>query len=312
MIRKKMLVQRLLPAVVSAVALYWLFRSIEISAVAAALSWRIVVVLLPTLAAYGAVTLFLEATSIVLLMHSRPAGFGLWTAARIKSASYLLGIVNYALGAGALTLLLRRRAGMGLGEAASVVLVITSVDTLILMIMAAAGTALIETGAPTVRAGLFAVLVIGFIVGMTVLRMPGHLGPIERIRSLTVFEALRTTPLSRLGKLAALRVCFTSSFIALGGAAFFSFGIPVPLSNLVVGMVFVGVVSALPIAVAGLGTGQWAVVETFGHLSDKEALLALSLVLTAGMLSLRAGMGLVMAREFTREVLEEKKRATEA
>jgi len=146
---------------------------------------------------------------------------------------------------------------------------------------------------------------------MTVLRMPANLGPIDRIRSLTVFEALRTTPLSRLGKLAVLRVFFTSSFIALGGAAFVAFGIPIPISDLVVGMVVVGVVGALPIAVAGLGTGQIAVIEVFGHLADRETLLALSLVLTAGLITLRAGMGLVVAREFTREVLEET-RATEA
>jgi hypothetical protein len=311
MSRRKMLVQRLLPAAVSVGALTWLLSSVELSSLAAALSWHVVAVLAPTLAVYGVVTLFLEAASIILLMRARPAGFGLWTAARIKSASYLLAIVNYTLGAGALAVLLRRRAGMGLGESASIVLLIVSVDILILMVMAAAGTTLMTTGAPGVRAGLFALLIVGFIVGMTVLRMPAGLGPIDRIRSLTVFEALRATPLSRLGKLAVLRILFTSSFIALGGSAFAAFGIPIPMSDLVVGMVVVGVVGALPIAVAGLGTGQIAVIEVFGHLADKETLLALSLVLTAGMLALRTGMGLMVAREFTREVLEET-RATEA
>jgi hypothetical protein len=306
-----MLAQRLLPVVVSVGALYWIFQSIEISDVVAVLDWNIVTVLLPALLAYGAATLFLEAAAVMLLMPARPAGFGMWTVARIKSASYLLAIVNYTLGAGAMTVLLRRRAGLGLGESASIVLLITSVDTLILMSMAAAGTTLVETGAPGVRAGLFAVLVVGVAIGMTVLRMPGNLGPIERLRSLTVFEALRTTPLTRLGKLALLRACFTSSFIALGGASFAAFGISVPISDLVVGMVVVGVVGALPIAVAGLGVGQIAVVEVFGHVADKETLLALSLVLTASLLTLRASMGLVVAREFTREVLEEK-RAAEA
>ena len=309
MSRRKILLQRLLPAVVSIAALVWLLNTIEPAALVDALSWKVVAVLAPTLIGYGVVTLALEAASIVLLMSKRPEGFGLWTAARIKSASYLLAIVNYTLGAGALTVLLRRRAGIGLGESASIVLLITSIDMLILMIMAAAGTTLVETGAPGVRAGLFALLVVGFVVGMTILRMPGNLGPIERIRALTVFEALRTTPLSRLARLAVLRFFFTSSFIALGGAAFVGFGIDVPLSDLVVGMVVVGVVSALPIAVAGLGTGQIAVVEAFGRFADRETLLALSLVLTAGLLSLRAGMGLLMAREFTREVLEETRAA---
>jgi hypothetical protein len=214
------------------------------------------------------------------------------------------------LGAGALTILLRRRASLNLAQSASVVITITSVDLVILMMMAAGG-ALSGAGPAGMSAGLFVMLVIAFVVGMVVLRMPANLGPIERLRSLTIFQALRTTPLPLLGQLAVLRLLFTSSFIALGGATFAGFDIAVPLSDLTVGMVFVGVVSALPIAIAGLGTGQVAVVAVFGHLADRETLLALSLVLTAGMLALRAGMGLVMAREYTREALEES-RAAEA
>jgi len=307
--KQRLVLQRLLPAVVSIGALVWVLSSIDPAALVDAVSWRVAAILFPTLLVYGAVTLVLEAVSIVSLMTHHSAGFGVWTAARIKSASYLLGIVNYTLGAGALTVLLRRRAGLGLGESASIVLLITSVDMFLLMMMAAIGTTLIATGAPGVRTGLFALLMGAFVVGMTILRMPGHLGPIERLRSLTVFEALRTTPLARLGKLALLRICFTSSFIALGGAAFLSFGISMPVSDLVVGMIIVGVVSALPIAVAGLGTGQIAVVEAFGRFADRETLLALSLVLTAGLLALRAGMGLVVAREFTREALDETRAA---
>ena len=308
--RRKMLVQRVLPVVVSIGVLAFLFQSVDFGLVIAALDWRVIGYLLPALLVYGAVTLALEAASITILMSTKPEGFGMWTAARIKCASYLIGIVNFALGAGALTILLRRRANLNLAESASVVITITSVDLVILMMMAATGT-LFDAGPTGANAGLFVILVIAFVVGMTVLRMPANLGPIERLRSLTIFRALRTTPLPLLGRLAVLRVLFTSSFIALGGAAFAGFDIAIPLSNLTVGMVFVGVVSALPIAVAGLGTGQVAVVAVFGHLADRETLLALSLVLTAGLLALRAGMGLVMAREYTREALEES-RASEA
>ena len=310
MSRRKMLFQRVLPVVVSLGVLAFLFQSVDFGLVVAALDWRVIGYLLPALLVYGAATLALEAASITILMSTKPEGFGMWTAARIKCASYLIGIVNFALGAGALTILLRRRANLNLAESASVVLTITSVDLVILMLMAAAGT-LVDAGPSGVNAGLFVLLVIAFVVGMTVLRMPANLGPIERLRSLTIFQALRTTPLSLLSRLAVMRVLFTSSFIALGGAAFAGFDIAIPLSDLTIGMVFVGVVSALPIAIAGLGTGQAAVVAVFGHLADRETLLALSLVLTAGMLALRTGMGLLMAREFTREALEES-RAAEA
>jgi hypothetical protein len=310
MSRRKMLVQRVLPLVVSLGVLAFLFQSVDFGRVVAALNWQVIGYLVPALLVYGAFTLVLEAASITMLMSTKPEGFGLWTAARIKCASYLIGIVNFALGAGALTILLQRRASLNLAQSASVVITITSVDLVILMMMAAAG-ALTDAGPTGTNAGLFAMLVIAFVVGMVVLRMPAKLGPIERLRSLTIFQALRTTPLPLLGQLVVLRLLFTSSFIALGGAAFAGFDIAVPLSDLMVGMVFVGVVSALPIAIAGLGTGQVAVVAVFGHLADRETLLALSLVLTAGMLALRAGMGLVMAREYTREALEES-RAAEA
>jgi len=304
MSRWKMLVQRVLPVVVSLGVLAFLFQSVDFGRVVAALDWQVVGYLVPALLVYGAVTLALEAASITLLIAVKPEGFGLWTAARIKCASYLIGIVNFALGAGALTILLRRRANLNLAESASVVITITSVDLVILMMMAGAG-ALTDAGPTGTNAGLFAILVIAFVIGMTVLRAPANLGPIERLRSLTIFQALRVTPLPLLGRLAMLRVLFTTSFIALGGATFSAFDIAIPISDLTVGMVFVGVVSALPIAIAGLGTGQVAVVAVFGHLADRETLLALSLVLTAGMLALRTSMGLVMAREFTREALEE-------
>ena len=134
------------------------------------------------------------------------------------------------------------------------------------------------------------------------------LGPLERIRTLAIFQALRATSLRRLAELAVLRLAFTSSFIAIGGAAFYGFDIMPSLSQLVVGMVFVGVVSALPLAVAGLGTGQAATLFYFQDIAPEETLLALSLTLSAGMITLRVLMGLIFAREFTREALEETRR----
>ena len=64
---------------------------------------------------------------------------------------------------------------------------------------------------------------------------------------------------------------------ALGATAFHAFDIAAPLSELVVGMLVVAVVAALPIAVAGLGTGNATFVLVFRDLADPETLLALSL-----------------------------------
>lgn len=303
--RTRRWVQRLLPVVVSAGALAVLFASIDPAGLLDTLSWNVALIFVPALLAYGGLSLAIEALSIVRLIRPVPPGFGLWTAARIKCSSYLLAIVNYALGAGALSVLLRRRAGLGLGTAAGVVLLISSTDLLLLLTLASAGTVAADTAAPAVRAGVLAAAGLGFVGGLTLLRAPASLGPLERIRSLAVFGALRTTPLLRLAELVGLRLLFTVSFVALGGAGFFAFGIVPPASDLVVGILIVALVATLPIAVAGLGTGQAAFVYVFRELADRETLLAVSLVLSTGMIALRAAMGLAFARELSREALEQ-------
>jgi len=301
----RQLVQRVLPAAVSAVALAWVLKRFELGRLADALSWDVLLWLVPALLGYGAVTLLLEALSILRLIERPPPGFGAWTAARIKCASYLLAIVNYTLGGAALTLLLRRRAALPLGVAASVVLLVSMTDLVVVLGLGALGAATIQAGGPTLRAGVAATAGLGFFAGLALLRAPGSLGPLERLRTLSVFDALRHTPASRLLELLALRVIFCLAFFAVGGFAFQAFGIEISGARLVLGMAIMAIVGALPIAVAGLGTGQIAAVYVFEGVATAETLVALSLVLSAGLIALRAGMGILFAREFTREALEQ-------
>ena len=295
--------KRILPFVVSAIALGALFANVDLSAVVGALSWKMAATVVPALLAYGALTIVLEAASIMRLLGPTAAGFRAGTAARIKCASYLLGIVNYALGVAALSVLLQRRAGIRLAESASVVLLISGLDTLVVLALAAAGLAASGSETPTVWVVALAVGGLGFFGGMALLRTPASLGPLERIRSLAFFEALRATPLRRISDVMVLRIVFACSFIAMVGVVFAAFDIVPDLSELVVGILVVAVVAALPIAVAGLGTGQIAFVEVFRDLASRETLLVISLVLSAGMITLRVAMGLLFAREFAREAL---------
>ena len=243
--------KRILPFAVSAIALGALFANVDLSAVVDSLSWKVAGTVFPAMLAYGVVTLALEAASIMRLLGPTAAGFRAGTAARIKCASYLLGIVNYALGVAALSLLLQRRAGIRLADSASVVLLISGLDTLVVLALAAAGLAASGSETPTL-----------WVVAVTV-----------------------------------------SALIAMVAVIFAAFHIFPDLSELVVGILVVAVVAALPIAVAGLGTGQVAFVEVFRDLASRETLLAISLLLSAGMIALRVGMGLLFAREFAREAL---------
>jgi uncharacterized membrane protein YbhN (UPF0104 family) len=295
--------RRVVPALVSVAALGFLFATVNLEEAWNQVTWKVASVLLPALLAYGAISLLLEAWSILRLIDPAPPAFGAWTAARIKCASYLLGIVHYALGAAALTLLLRRRAALPLSTAASIVLLISAADLLVVLTMAAAGATLYEFDDTRDLALMLAVGGVAFFGGLALLRAPGSLGPLERIRSLSAFEALRSVSLERLAELIALRVIFSICFIGISGVAFAAFDLHPPVSQLVVGMMIAAVVAALPIAVAGLGTSQVWMVYFFGDLGAQGTVLAMSLVLSAGMIAMRALMGLVVAREYTREAL---------
>lgn len=295
--------QRGLPAVVSLGALAWLLSTFDLRSLVAALDARVARVMLPALVLYGAATLLIEALSIRRLLEAPPPSFTIWMAARIKCASYLLAVINYTLGGAGLAVLLRQRTGLSLGESAGVVLLVALTDLGITLTFGTLGIVFAQAGVSVLLVGCFAVIAAGIVFGVVILRAPGSLGPIERIRSLAVFATLRRTPLARLLELVLLRCLFSACFISVSGAAFFAFGVEIGVPRLVGGMMALAIVGALPIAVSGLGTGQVAAVYLFGDLAPAETILAMSLVLSFGLLALRALMGSVFAREFARHAL---------
>jgi len=297
--------RRAAPVLVSAGALAVVFLQVEAAELFRLLSWRIAAVVGPALLVYAGATLVLEAVS---LRHLLGARVGYWTAARVKCASYLLGILHYGLGLAALSVLLQRRAGSSLGEAASAVLLIGSVDVALVLAVAAVASGFVETGTALSAWVVLAVL-LGFVGGLFLLRFPRSLGPLERIRSLAVFESMREVPLRTLIELLALRMLFSACYVAVCASVFVAFRVEPPLALLIAGILIVTLVAALPIAVAGLGTSQLAMLAVFRGYADPETLVAMSLSLSVGLAALRAGMGLLFAREFAREALVGTRRA---
>jgi uncharacterized membrane protein YbhN (UPF0104 family) len=297
--------QRVLPALVSLGILGFVFRDVDPAAIWDTLSWRVALVLGPAMMLYAAATLWIEAVAIERLLSDTENRLDRWTTARIKCASYLLGIVHYALGVGALTVLLQRRAGIAMGRAASVVLLISSADILVVLGLAGGATLAMRAEGGALQLGLFALAAAGFGGGLALLRTEAELGPLERIRSLSLFAGLRTLPLARLAELFALRVGFSACFVGVCAAAFFAFDVHPPFGTLVAGVLIVAVVGALPIAVAGLGTTQAAFLYLFSDHASRETLLAMSVALSVSIIALRGTMGMLLAREYTQEALRD-------
>ena len=293
-----------IPVAVTAAVFAWLLSDddIDLASVVRTVSLQQLLGLSAALLLYGGFGLLLEAIAMVRMVGRPLAQFSLWTAARIKAASYLAYAVNYSVGVGALSVLLRRRAGLTLADAAGVVLLIAAFD-LGLVLVVASTSALIATDAPALRRGLLIALGATMVLGFVALRLPVSLGPLDRLRNLAVFRATRETPSLRIAELLAIRFVFVSSFFAMAGVSLYIFGIHAPLEELIVNISIVVLVASLPIAVAGLGTGNLAFVAVFSDYGDRQTLFGCSLALWGGLILLRAGMGAVFAREWAREAL---------
>ncbi len=301
-----------LPFLVSAVLLIWVFQDVDFAELGNQLTPEAAEIFVPALLVFLVISLFIEAICLVDVV-SHTHGFpSLMVAARIKAASYPLGIVNYALGIGAVTLLLRRRVGMSLAEAAGAVMVIGLFDLGSLVAIVAVGTALMGAPTPGLQAGVVVLAAAAIGLGFAVLRAPFPLGWLDRLRDWRVLHAARTLPLPVLLRLICMRLIFTANFIGLGWAVLDGFGVSgIPILSLAVNVCLLLVVAVLPIAVAGLGTGQVVFVELFKAWGEPAALLAASLTLSIGLIVTRAAIGLVFAREFTAEALAAQKTSEE-
>jgi len=293
-----------MPFLVSALLLLWIFQDIDFAEVESRLTISTITIFAPALLVFLGISLLIEAVCLVDVVSHTHRFSDLLLAARMKAASYPLSVINYALGIGAVTVLLRRRVGMSLAEAAGAVFVIGLFDLGSLIAVIIVGAAFMGTETPGLQASVIVASAAAIVLGFVVLRAPFSLGPLNRLRESRVLRAARTLPLSVLFRLASLRLIFTANFVALGWAALYGFGVTdIPLLSLATNICILLAVSALPIAAAGLGTGQVVFVELFKAWGEPATLLAASLTLSMGLIVTRASVGLLFAREFTAEAL---------
>jgi len=293
--------KRILPIAVSLGFLAFLLRRVDLDAVAQSVTGRGMVLLGTGLVIYAVVTLALEAVTLSRLVPS--GALDMATAARIKAASYLLAVVHYTVGMGALTVLIGRRSGLDLGRSAGMVLMVAALDLGLLIAFSLVGVSFAADSAPVMRASIVGAAAAGMLGGIVLVRMPVSLGPLDRIRSLGVLQALAQTPLARLLELFAWRSLFVGSFMGIMAVALAAFEIRVPVAELFVGVTICALVSVLPIAFSGLGTGQAAFVYVFAAHGDESTLLACSLLFSLGILGVRAATGAIFAREYAREAV---------
>jgi len=302
----------LLPFVGTGALLAYLLRRIQLRDALDAVTLESALVIVPVTLGYGCLSVWIDGVSLARLTRYAGRVADVATCARIKAASYALGLVNYAVGAAALAVLFRRRVGLGLAAAAGLVATVAITDLAMLILVTGTSTALFTTEAAALRTSVAVTTIAVVFGGLAVLRAPVPLGPLERLRHLDLFRTVRSAPVSLLAELALLRIAFVLTFIAMGAGCLLAFGVHIPPGPLVAGMASIALIGALPIAVAGLGTVQLATIGLFSAYADDATLFAASLAMQVAMILVRAAMALVFAREFTREAAQATRSEAEA
>lgn len=215
----------------------------------------------------------------------------------IRGASYLLSVINYNLGQGAIVLFVNRAKGVRLGLGTGTVLLIMGINLVVLSLLAA--TAMLGADIPRAAALWPWILALlgGFVVYLVVLvARPAFLARYEVFQP--AFRAgLRGHVAALLVRLPHLALIFVAHFLAMR-----AFGIRPPVPVFLAYMPLVSLISALPISPQGLGTQQVAAVFFFSpyagaDAADPEAaVLAYSLTISAMAVLFMLGMGLVWFR----------------
>lgn len=299
----KALLRRILPWIVTAGILWVLFGrtgfgEVKSAAAAADLPFLFGVTLLCTLPMYGLDVLSL---SRVFAWFNRVTPF--LDLARVKAASYLITLVNYNVGSGAIAYWQKRRHGSPFLESLASILFINVVDVIVLVVLIAAALPMLQP--PMNR-------VIGGAIGMAAAVLAGHflywrggfnffiLGGLRRW---PIFKSFRLAKAGHYLRLAAIRLPFDLIFILNFWLALRAFDVKIPFLLALAYVPIILFVGVIPVTVAGLGTVQAVTLYLLRDYAPEATLLAFSLMMTVALTAVRVLLALPVFRGVSEELL---------
>jgi hypothetical protein len=215
----------------------------------------------------------------------------------VRGATYLLALVNYALGQGAIVYFVNRARGVPLMRGTGAVLLVMGINILLLLVLSTLGL-LLSRDVPRDLATLVAVAYAGLLVYVVLqLWKPGFLA------RQPLFEVLLSAGLTGHLKALAVRIPHLCSLVLFTLVSLRAFAVEVPLGHALLCLPVVYFIAVLPISVQGLGTTQVALVYFFARFVPggdpdfaKAVIVAASLTAQAMGLAVQALIGVVCLR----------------
>lgn len=223
--------------------------------------------------------------------------------APVKAAAYLINVVNYNAGSGAIALWLARHKGIPFLESAASVLFINVVDALVLVALMAVAWPWLEPPIAPAVAAIIGVAVLAFAGNLLYWRRGMNFFFLGRMRGWPIFKSFREARVSHYARLAAIRVPFDLFFILNHWFGLVAFGIQVPVIKVLAFIPVISFIGIVPVTVAGLGTVQAATVFLFRPYAPEARILAFSLVLTVALNGIRALLGVFTFQRVSEDVM---------
>lgn len=298
--------RRVLPWGVALALLYWVFSRVPLEAFGEALSRGHFGWFLPAMAGTMAVIYLADCFAIYKTFSWFTLPLTFKEVLRIRGASYLLSVINYNLGQGAIVLFAKRAKGLSLGLGTGTVLLLMGINLLVMVLLT--GGALVLGAAP--RAATLMPWVIGLLVAFVLYLVAVALRPAFLVKVELFQPLLRAGVLGHL-QAVLVRLPHLALVIFAHLLAMRAFDLRPPVDAFFAYLPVMLLISALPIAPQGLGTAQVAAVFFFsayapGTPEQQEAtVLAYSLtasgtamvfMLLFGLLWLRSAMRLLGLR----------------
>jgi hypothetical protein len=198
----------------------------------------------------------------------------------VRGATYLLALVNYTVGQGAIVYFVNRSRGVPLLRGTAAVLLVMGINILMLLLLASIGL----VAAADVPSGLRTIVLVAYaglaVYILLVLLRPGWLA------KRPIFDVLLSAGVRGHLRAMAVRVPHITSLLALSWFSMAAFGVVVPVGKAILCLPIVYFVAVLPISFQGLGTSQAIMIHFFAsHAPGATNEARWAAVLAAGLLA---------------------------
>ena len=305
--------KRALPWLLSVAIVGYLFWSVDLDAVIAAVAGAEVGTLIVIMLLSAPVILAADAATLWLLFDRLVARISYREIVAIKGVSYFFNAITYSAGTGGIAYLVHRRWGHGFLPALSVLLWLNFIDMMTLLIIIGAGLGLAGDLIPeALRTQLPYVLVGGTVISVGAIvywRLGVDFLVLGPLRSWRIFRAFADANMADYGVMIVSRVAFIGVYIVLTWLILPTFQIDVPVLLLLVYLPIGTFVQIIPASVSGLGAVQVVLIALYAphviaSIADGEAqVLAFTTFMGPATTLARILLGYFFVRTVMRKVM---------